>query len=406
MRWLADNFTVTTNPAVSFTDSEPQNGDWGRTWYYLYGLERVGALKHTTHIGEHDWYKEGATWLVDDQKGNGLWQDNQPDTCFSLLFLARATSRIRYTGAGSEASTRTYGGDDPLDDVSLRAAGSGPLTVWISSFGKRALEDFCWEADSEAGLRVVRVEYRSEDPGAEKGSILLSTIAGDPTQPSRASRFAARLEIERAGIHRVFARVFVQPPEVDDGSSEDFYELESRVLEVEINRADDPRLDEYARDSGRNLLNIPRVEITASTEREGDYQAERAIDGLIGTRWMSADDDPLPHLEIELPRAVRGKTLLFTHATDQPGGDPSGRGGDPARTARIRRIAVSVNGGKTVFEAEMNQDERVKTVVEFPKATKVRSLRIEVLEVFPSAGERDGVGFAEIELVDGRKKKR
>ncbi len=407
MRWLDEQFTASTSPVVSFSGSDPQNPDGGRVYYYLYGLERVGALLQATHIGEHDWYREGAIWLVGDQQGSGLWADNQSNTCFALLFLARATSKIPYTGDGGEKSTRTYGRDDPLEDVSIRAAGKGPLSIWISSFGTQALEDFAWEEDGGKGLRVIRVEYRIEDPGAEEGSVLLATVEGDSAQPSRGNRFPARLAIERAGVHRLFARVVVLPPGDEALVEEDGdgYPLESRSLEVKIDRGDDPRLDGYASDARSNLLNVPRVKATASSQREGEFRPELAVDGLIGTRWMSADDDALPFIQIELPRAARANTVLLTHATDQPGGDPSGRGGDPARTARIRRVRVLINGEKKGLEAELEPDERVKTVIELKKTTKVRSIRIEVLEVFPSAGERDAVGFAEVELVSRRRKR-
>lgn len=407
MRWLDEHFTASTNPATSFADDSDQAPDWSRVYYYLYGLERVGALLRTERIGEHDWYREGALWLVGDQRANGLWADNQSDTCFSLLFLARATSKVPYTGGGAESSARTYGQDDPLDDVSIRAAGNGPLNIWISSFGKKALGDFGWEEDKGQGLRVIRVEYRAEDPGAEEGSILVASVAGDPGQSSRGNRFPARLAMERSGKHRLFARVIVLPPgdEAVEPDQEG-YELDSRSLEVTIDRGDDPKLDEYARDARRNLLNVARIKVTASSRREGDYWPELAVDGIVGTCWMSADDDALPSIQFDLPRAARASVIQLAHATDHPGGDPSGRGGDPARTARVRKVRILVNEGKSELEAELDPDEREKTVIELKSPTKVRSLRIEVLEVFPSAGDRHGVGFAEVELLERRPKGR
>ena len=53
--------------------------------YYLYGLERVGRLTAQRFIGEHDWYREGADHLVNEEiagadywKGAGLRRRQRP----------------------------------------------------------------------------------------------------------------------------------------------------------------------------------------------------------------------------------------------------------------------------------------------------------------------------------------
>ncbi len=90
--WLSKNFTVTVNPGAS-----P-----GWHYYYLYGLERAGAMTGLDLFGQHDWYREGAQFLVKAQMADGGWPDvvEQPNarfqirmtqTCFALLFLRRAT---------------------------------------------------------------------------------------------------------------------------------------------------------------------------------------------------------------------------------------------------------------------------------------------------------------------------
>jgi hypothetical protein len=83
LAWLAANWSVDENPHK------------GKSWlyYFLYGLERVGALMQREYIGEHPWYVEGARFLTDAQRDDGSWsQDSeQADTCFALLFLKRAT---------------------------------------------------------------------------------------------------------------------------------------------------------------------------------------------------------------------------------------------------------------------------------------------------------------------------
>ena len=86
--WIRENWTVEKNPA-------PHKAHYHLM--YLYGLERVGDLLRVALIGEHDWYREGAEWLLGNQRGNGSWtgRTHPPrdvlNTCFALLFLDRAT---------------------------------------------------------------------------------------------------------------------------------------------------------------------------------------------------------------------------------------------------------------------------------------------------------------------------
>jgi len=88
--WLGNNFSVRRNPG--------RRGA-GSTWhyYYLYGLERVGRLTARRLIGEHDWYREGAEFLVSQQDpfshhwvGQGH-AENRPHiaTALALLFLSK-----------------------------------------------------------------------------------------------------------------------------------------------------------------------------------------------------------------------------------------------------------------------------------------------------------------------------
>ncbi len=89
MDWLGRNFSVSTNP-----------GDSNDLWwlYYLYGVERAGRLTARRFIGGHDWYREGADYLV-SQHGHmaaGYWkgrnhaeEEERIGTSFALLFLCK-----------------------------------------------------------------------------------------------------------------------------------------------------------------------------------------------------------------------------------------------------------------------------------------------------------------------------
>jgi len=77
----------------------------GNTFYYLYSLERLCMAAKAEKIGAHDWYAEGAEWLLARQSADGTWigsYSTEVDTCLALLFLKRAfvsTPTIETEGA-------------------------------------------------------------------------------------------------------------------------------------------------------------------------------------------------------------------------------------------------------------------------------------------------------------------
>ena len=82
-------------------------------FYSAYAVERLGHYADAQRLGSHDWYAEGATWLVSVQRGDGSWSSRRlsassrsssrrdefvasdygaiVDTSFALLFLRRAS---------------------------------------------------------------------------------------------------------------------------------------------------------------------------------------------------------------------------------------------------------------------------------------------------------------------------
>jgi hypothetical protein len=91
IKWLATHFAVGHNPA---------NTSW--LLYYLYGLERAGRLSGQRFFGDHDWYREGASFLIENQNPTsghwvGLGQYEQEPvlaTSFSLLFLSKGLAPV------------------------------------------------------------------------------------------------------------------------------------------------------------------------------------------------------------------------------------------------------------------------------------------------------------------------
>jgi hypothetical protein len=52
-------------------------------------------LYGTETMGRHEWYAEGAAYLLKEQQVDGSWKPKDGtgavDTCFAILFLKRAT---------------------------------------------------------------------------------------------------------------------------------------------------------------------------------------------------------------------------------------------------------------------------------------------------------------------------
>jgi len=96
--WITRNFSVRTNP---------EHHSWHHYW--LYGLERTGMISGLRYFGSHDWYREGAAYLVATQRG-GWWEtrgqittETVQATAFSLLFLAKGNrpvliQKLRWNG--------------------------------------------------------------------------------------------------------------------------------------------------------------------------------------------------------------------------------------------------------------------------------------------------------------------
>jgi hypothetical protein len=65
----------------------------GRSYYFLWTLERMAVIYNFKTIAGKDWYRWGAELLLANQKGDGSWEGNFReggcDTCFALLFLKR-----------------------------------------------------------------------------------------------------------------------------------------------------------------------------------------------------------------------------------------------------------------------------------------------------------------------------
>ena len=99
--WLKEHWIAEDNAGIGESTFIPPS-----TWhcYHLYSVERAGRVLGWKKLGKLDWYAQGAWWLLDNQKGDGSWNDTRgdttagrppylqtADTCFAILFLSLAT---------------------------------------------------------------------------------------------------------------------------------------------------------------------------------------------------------------------------------------------------------------------------------------------------------------------------
>jgi hypothetical protein len=84
--------TTVGNPFGDFKAAIPRLE--GRSFYYLWSLERVCVALGLETVGNKDWYGWGAELLLANQRDDGTWRgefgDSGADTCFALLFLKRS----------------------------------------------------------------------------------------------------------------------------------------------------------------------------------------------------------------------------------------------------------------------------------------------------------------------------
>jgi hypothetical protein len=106
----------------------------GRTYYFLWSLERVAVALDLKTIGKKDWYAWGAAILLANQQSDGSWQgsygDCGADTCFALLFLKRANLvadlTTQLTGHIQDPGERVLKRGELSESMALEKNGSLP----------------------------------------------------------------------------------------------------------------------------------------------------------------------------------------------------------------------------------------------------------------------------------------
>ncbi len=386
--WMTRHFDVSKNPM-------PHGSDGGENrwfYYWLYGMERVGGLVGRERFGPRDWHWEGSQALLRLQGAEGGWAtaygETLPNTCFAILFLQRATKTL--SGPNAKPTVATWGQDDPTRDVSLRASGDTPLKVWVSSYGTDFLEHYVHvdERNGERSLDIAAVEYVAGDELVHRIEPA-GTVAVD-------DKLAAELAFSSGGAKELSVTLVIWPPGARAaGQGPDRVSSEVVLVMIQETLSEDERRDTLAwRD---NALLGADFRVTSSSNLNDTRRAAYAVDGKQSTQWISANEDQQHELTIDIERAIRADRLVISPAVSELW--------KPRAHARPKTIEVRVN--KRSWTLELADDPRRRTLLEFERTERVKTIVLRMLERYPGETEVHAAGFAEVELqLDAKRSKR
>ncbi len=171
----------------------PQIG--GRSYYFLWSLERVAVALDLKTIGKKDWYAWGAEILVSNQPVDGLWRgsyaESGADTCFALLFLKRANLVPDLTkqlaGTVKDPGERTLKGREAIEGGATRK--DGDLSSGIESKNAKNTKDGAYPAEILKDKETASSAKPTSAPAVENKPKENRTVAAEPP-PSTAGNMA------------------------------------------------------------------------------------------------------------------------------------------------------------------------------------------------------------------------
>ena len=339
-------------------DKNPGKNNWHYFW--VYGLERLGALLDTPTLGGVLWYPAGAEYLIATQHEDGHWHGGHTeiDTVLGLLFLNRATAPT--SGGETAGEWRLVLSDTPAEPgrptvrARLAAVVGERLELWVEDLG------------GLAPTTVEAVEWVAR-PAAGGDELVLARV--DAAEDKGLGRFATRIEEPPVQACQLVARV------VHAGGTHESVPLDLPALytEVELQGALDQR---------SNLLRGAKA--GASSARGGSTPRD-AIDGKQGTNWILEPSDRDPRWWAELASPVRAGRLVLIHRGPSP---------QHADLSRVTHVRVDLSGKRTL-EVELDPDPMRATVVELERDIMISRLELEPLGFTGDAAS----GFSEVLLL-------
>ncbi len=378
--WLGDQF-----PFVEADNQKPIWGGW--PFYYAYGIERVGSLLGTELLGNHEWYAEGARWILPRQSPtDGSWHVNDfyggahpgnvADTCFAILFLKRAS---RPTVKTRDFFAQPVLADDPNEAVRLKASGGSNAALWIASLSERTLRKYGNE--ELGGVRVVKVEYLVDNR-------VVKTLDLDGTKVWQGEPFPYRHALVNAGAYKLKARLTVLNADAPAGAKEPVGTIESKERTLISEGSLQTWMLEAATWRNRQVAPTEGIKCSASSEYSDRDRASQGLDGTLMTRWLCKKDDAQPMLAIE----ATGAALKFDALTLHPAQRSVA---DVGSSDRLVKLSIKVGKEKPV-EVTCSANELEPTTVRFEKTQSAKRVEIRILERAPGGSLKGAAGFAEV----------
>ena len=329
------------------------------TWnfYYIYGLERAGGLAETETFGDHEWYWEGASHLVDMQKDSGGWSDlDQPiPDCFALLFLRRATGKQAITNV-TKGNPFLLETDDANGKLHMRLSMRPPISLWI-------------DATTDGFDDIQKVIYWMKPPTGEWNRV----------EESLTRRFAIQPPLAQPGEWAIRA----------DAITKDGGMISSQTLEFSQQDGTTPERFAYVTEGEYNKAPAGSPRVTASSSRQL-HPARYLTDGRPETFWLCDSDDAAPFIDVRFKRPRKCETLKLVLAPVDP------REFSP--TPKITQLEIQIDNDKPRV-ISLPGDLQQKAVLEFEGTRKISRIRLRVLSLNEQRlGENVSVGLAEIEL--------
>ncbi len=350
VEWIAKNFTVAKNHGQI-------NGS--HRYYSMYGVERVASLLGLNFFGNHDWYNEGANFLIEAQSGDGSWyySHGSPQTCYALLFLKRATGKKAVTRRQGQASSSNEIVSEDDGGLVVHASYSDPVILWtkvpegikgegpVKYFIKRK-ENQAWKEIGEGSGSRQALNYSFNIPG--KWLIQAQINANGELLSSKQFTYLAMPSLREG-----------------DGT--------------------------HGADEFDNLILRNRPTGTVSSSASASFNADKLFDGNLWTRWLTKSNDKAPEASIQLKRSAKTTGIQFTHTYNSIV--------EANDYARPSEVALYINNEKEPIIVTINPDTTRKSIYKFKKKLSVRKIRIVVTKILDGELGKASIGFSEIELM-------
>lgn len=372
---------------------QPRSSPLDRWFYYAcYGMERAAALAGLDEIGGRDWYAEVATEICDGQHSDGSWTnpwgENELNTAFALLTLARATAATGMPSIAARFAPR-WSNAGTGAELAITAVGAPEVQVYLAGIGKQVIADFTWPGEERP--RILKVQWLLD--GTPVGPPV--TTDADPTFVARSfvtPRFAHHLSLPGNGDYELMAAVWLIPPGLEAAAAE---ELRSAPLKLELRGLIDASVQtEIDHMNSEAWMFPPEFKVLeASSSNEASRTAPGlAFDRAQNTRWSCAVGDAEPWIRAEWRRGIAIGGLRLLPALT------AGRLADGNGFDLPNKVLLILNG-KDEHLLEFGPAEMLGGVtVSFERKLNLRRLEVRILERTPGAEHPGLAGWREIQF--------